>query len=225
MTSVIDGESSWILSPHSDDAALSLAVAIRSGILPGPITIVTVFSSSGFSSSSDLSIESTTQMRLEEDTDFAQIFGVSLVSLGLWDAPLRTSARDVFDSTLRLDGKDISQVSRLVGAIIGDSKDRIVILPAGIGSHIDHRVVAALDQMPFSRVYRYADQPYAIRDPNWIKRHRIAPVWVACASAENVALKMSAAACYPSQPAASRLVEDLQGARNDRVVEALWQAR
>ncbi|WP_454170620.1 PIG-L deacetylase family protein [Microbacterium paulum] len=221
--------STWILSPHADDAALSLAVALRSEVFPEPIGVVTAYSVSTFAVDEGRSQSSITAMRTAEDSRFAAAFDVSIRQLGLRDAPLRRSIKgtDVFDLRLPVLSRSVNALARRVRSIQNDWSKTTLVVPSGVGGHIDHRVAArASDGLPASSVFAYADQPYAIQDPrllDQLRERRGEPDWSATASTRNVAVKVEASEYYPSQPAAARMIAALGVASPPTILEAVWR--
>lgn len=221
MQSVVRGSGSCILSPHSDDAALSLSVAIQTGALPQPVTVVTVYSTSSFSRSRIGSTPATTRMRLEEDRRFADAFNVGLIPLGFLDAPLRYGSDDVFNMSAKPSAAEINDQTKAIMRTWESLGEPVLVVPTGLGGHVDHRIVAGVDVRSASRVLRYADQPYAFANPESFKSDE-PPTWSALASKKNVATKLRATDCYPSQPAAERMSALLEASPAESIVEALW---
>lgn len=218
----------WIVSPHHDDAALSLAAAINLGVLPAPVRVANVFTVSNYSVPRR-SLRHTSRMRAAEDRDFADAGGVVAVNLSLRDAAVRPGIglSGVFGQELEVDSVLLAQVTRRLCAAAPDLADSVLVLPAGLGGHIDHRTCAALaDAGLGTQVLIYADQPYASENsdaiPRLIERYG-EPMWTATASPGVVRIKADAARFYPSQPAAQQLIDTMEGAGVGQILEVLWR--
>jgi len=221
----------WIVSPHSDDAALSLAFAISIGLFPAPVRIVTVFSCSAFSHVTQLAREGdaefVTALRMNEDANYAKWAGVEAISLGLADAPLRpgfSAEADLFDPAMVISGELVDEVVAALNSLTTLWHQSLLVLPAAIGAHIDHRTVAAAGgRVNAGSSLTYADQPYALLQGRAAFPAKCSvPVWTTCATTEAVATKSAAATFYQSQPASSRLVSELVRTAKHDHVELLW---
>src|SRR5689334_18317690 len=86
-----------VLSPHQDDAGLSLAMTIRAASRRGiRIRIVNCFTISTYAPHSDArTADAVGAVRVAEDREFAARIGdgIEVVDLGLEDAPIRLSCR------------------------------------------------------------------------------------------------------------------------------------
>src|SRR5450755_1046546 len=94
MTGTTDG--TLILSPHPDDAALSIAGALAKGLFPPPVTLVTVFDRTNFGGGGELGgLDETTALRAREDDSFAEMVGAEIIRLGMIDACVRHGDRSI----------------------------------------------------------------------------------------------------------------------------------
>jgi LmbE family N-acetylglucosaminyl deacetylase len=176
-----------VLSPHSDDAAYSVAGVIRQHIHQGrPVLLVTVFSESTYSEQV-LSAPKVTvvEQRRREDERF-----LALITEGLddptqvqasWlkysDAPLREGYRSGEICISRpLLADDLLHATRLaeeLSAVVGQDTD--LLAPLGLGCHIDHVITreAALALASIcSHVFLYEDLPYATElSPERVESH------------------------------------------------------
>lgn len=156
-----------VISPHSDDAALSTAPLLQSlDRKEVRVEIISCFTRSAWAPNSNRhgDAESVTVLRSLEHERFMSQFGgaVTGTDLRLMDAPLRRPGRSVFDArgSTRRDEKSLA-------AALGK---RIVhhaawVLPLGLGDHVDHLIcrdtcvgIAAGQVTIF-----YEDIPYALR--------------------------------------------------------------
>lgn len=208
------GESIIVLSPHSDDAALSVPSTIRLLQQRGcEITVLTCFSRSNWAPErQDLQdIESISAVRIAEDQQFAAAAGshTRVVPLGFNDFPIRRPA----DTSPILPGE--SPEGRLVNDLIAAirpfvSTAQMVLAPLGLGSHLDHCVVTAASLLlPCPELLAfYEDIPYRLhlngdqlneRVSSMASRLRVAlhPFFVQ--RDEQLESWYHAMSCYPSQ--------------------------
>ncbi|MEU2790456.1 PIG-L family deacetylase [Streptomyces sp. NPDC007100] len=152
-----------ILSPHFDDAALSLAGLIP--LLPAPVTVVTVFggapagdppvswwdSTCGFSTAAEAH-----RARLAEDARAAGLLGVSQAVLDHPDGPYGDGGE--------LDGID-AYLSGLPAPL------PLVLLPIGTNQpdhqRVRDRALRVLDGLGAPLPLLYADLPYTGHLPEW----------------------------------------------------------
>lgn len=207
-----------MLSPHADDAALSLAASISQGLLPRPITVITVFDHSTFAGRGRRGVlEAVTKRRAAEDGRFCTAVGATLVRLGMSDACVRYPTLPI-SQLFERDGDAATrrELRIRLDAVASDNTEALLCAPLGIGGHVDHRLVAsAARSHAWTRKCFYADQPYALKAT-------VAPpdeaVVVRC-TAQTAETKRAAARMYPSQPAAADLVALLSQASVELPVE------
>jgi LmbE family N-acetylglucosaminyl deacetylase len=223
-----------VLSPHRDDAALSLAATLDGLARRGTgIVILSCFTRSDWAPwlRPDLGVEEITRTREREDLAYARKLGrlCSVVDLGLLDAPLRRPGRSVFDpEEPGAAGPETLAVSlrrRSAGAAG-------LLVPLALGGHLDHLAVrsAALAVCRRRPLGFYEDLPYAFRldDAEIAARvagieeslgrrlHPVRPV-----HPSPYAAWRRAARCYPSQFSAED-VEAMLGVLRHRGGERLW---
>lgn len=160
----IDNYQIIAVSPHFDDVALSL-----SGLLldsAQPTVVVTVHGgrpapgqpvSEWDADCGFVTAESAYLTRLAEDAASCAALGAASLTLPNADGPYR-------------DGAPLAGLDEVVRAAAGIAD---LYLPAGIGQP-DHRCVrdqaiAALEDLPGSRPYFYADLPYSAVTPGWFE--------------------------------------------------------
>jgi LmbE family N-acetylglucosaminyl deacetylase len=153
-----------IVSPHHDDACLSLA-----GVLSalGQGTLVNIFTRSVRLAKSvgDPGEESVRAIREAEDQAFARRCGLVRHDLGCYDPTIR--ATHSFDVS-RLE-EDVAQATQpLLDALAALAAPRAFLLaPLGAGRHVDHRATVEVVFRNFERlsaqyeILFYEDQPYA----------------------------------------------------------------
>lgn len=148
-----------VVSPHLDDAVLSVPCFLRSRALGGERVIVLTVFSEGDAGHAE---------RRAEDLAALALLGVEAVHLGLRDAPLRRGLARCFRAlvlgALPGDDADADAVIRTLVDAITALAPTVTLLPLGVGEHIDHRIVhAAHSRLPGPLGF-YEDRPYA-----WVK--------------------------------------------------------
>jgi LmbE family N-acetylglucosaminyl deacetylase len=166
-----------VLSPHRDDAAFSLSLSISHWLAVGhAVTILNVFTRSEYAPFSDAEakprrerLDYVSALRKREDEAFLAALGggVKMVDLEVADAPIRLQcdASIVCDMEVRADDPATPQVQAGLGKLLhGD--DVALVLPLGLGHHVDHRTArdAALEASTRVPCAFYEELPYAMRD-------------------------------------------------------------
>lgn len=84
---MLNKKGSLLVSPHSDDISMSSAHIVKRGLLPEPLHLVTVFSSSFHLVDSILPSDKTMipKIRMEEDIRFCRVIGATYHALGFCD--------------------------------------------------------------------------------------------------------------------------------------------
>ncbi len=159
-----------IISPHQDDAALSLGNFITRRKV-APIIIVNCYTVSEYSPfHQGLNRSGVIKKRNEEDKAFRnykQGASIRLINLDESDGPIRLKTRDmdVLLTERILSDKDIEHLSSLRREMAGHLKG-MLLLPLGIGGHIDH-ILACLAGLSLIKEYTsfafYLDVPYWLR--------------------------------------------------------------
>lgn len=140
-----------VLSPHFDDAPLSLGQSMIDGALSGHrITVGVVFSRTDWVrwwTPDRRRWPLVTAIRRLEETATALRFGYRVRAGGLEEAILRIGRMDpagYLSPEVDLDGPGVREVVERVTALVrrwaGDVD--LVIAPLGVGDHLDHRIVA-----------------------------------------------------------------------------------
>jgi hypothetical protein len=138
-----------VVSPHRDDAAFSLTLAMGRWIASRHrVTILNVFTRSldaAFSDADTVHLNDrlayVSALRRREDEQFLkQVPGVTLVDLNMKDAAIRLHCDPSLVPTLKPDAADtaIPKIQKAIGKLTGVSA---IVLPLGLGHHVDHLVV------------------------------------------------------------------------------------
>ncbi len=177
-----------ILSPHRDDAAFSLSIAIAGWLAARhTVTILNVFTRSRYAPYSDAAfvhendeLSYVSAMRLREDEHFLRRItndlpkglkkNLHMVDLNLKDAPirLRIPLEELSDTPVNATDPAIEKIRK---ALTGQSEAgamEALVLPAALGNHIDHLTVreAAMSFTTGIPAAFYEDLPYATTHPS-----------------------------------------------------------
>lgn len=152
-----------VVSPHCDDAVLSLGTALAHA--RRPVRVLTVFDRSRATIDGTPPAE-VTALRHAEDARVAAAFGHRFDYAGLPDSSVRGVAWD--DARAPLDRALLARAARWLSLRLAESGGSAPLyLPAAIGMHPDHRLtlLAALMALGRSRrpVMLYAEQPYLLK--------------------------------------------------------------
>ena len=171
-----------ILSPHQDDAALSLGRFIA-GRDPERFqtTILNCFTVTDYSPYREAhGITEVSKIRVGEDKLFCKqtgICNIKVVNLGEDDSLIRLNEYNL-DEILRsrpLNTEDQAHIASLQAKVSRHVRG-IMFVPVAIGHHIDHiltHLVGISCNIPRSRLNFYLDVPYWIRENARAVRHRI----------------------------------------------------
>jgi LmbE family N-acetylglucosaminyl deacetylase len=177
-----------ILSPHRDDAAFSLAIAITNWLKAGhTVTILNIFTRSRHAPYSDAGfvhendeLSYVSAMRLREDEHFIRRITETLpkglksklhmVDLNLKDAPirLRIPLEELSDTPVNPADSSIEKIRKALVKQSEAGAMEALVLPAGLGNHVDHLVVreAAMSFTTAIASAFYEDLPYAASYPS-----------------------------------------------------------
>ncbi len=146
-----------VVSPHLDDAVLSVPALVRSRAASGErVVVLTVFSDgdAGFA------------VRRDEDCAALALLGAEPLHLGLADAPYRRALPRTFRGlvlTELVEGDpDAVAVARVLVDCLAALAPDLLLLPLGVGEHVDHRVVHAAHTHLHGSIGFYEDRPYAL---------------------------------------------------------------
>lgn len=141
----------WILSPHPDDAVLSLGGFMLQASSRGErVEVVSIYDQS-----------SANECRQHEDAGALNELGAGYHSLGLNDAPDRSASYKGYAGLLLhiVPDESVDLVRSKLGELLPQGKNHRLIVPLGIGGHIDHlNVYEAAKDLAFAF---YVDLPYA----------------------------------------------------------------
>lgn len=157
-----------IISPHCDDAMLSLGSTIINKSL-GSFSIVNVFTRTNYTISGNNHIDFVTKLRKEEEYSVMSKLNIEVDFLDFDDACIRQPYSNHIDSYLEqhIDPySDLSffRVRRTIRKVLEKFISCLIFFPLAIGNHIDHRIcyliaVELLKQrMP---IFFYEDIPYS----------------------------------------------------------------
>ncbi len=209
-----------ILSPHFDDAALSCSDHILKWLAQGhDVTIITIFTkfrtpvipeflSLSMRQSGFTSLRKYEHARKNEDLEAMRLLGVKFVHLSFTDGgfrhyknqPLYPTSQDLFSGRLHPQDKKLAiNTQTLVAEYIPESA--IVVMPFGVGSHVDHVIARQVGENLSSLANRwyYLDQPYALDKTNLTIRLRIKRFWMKRNVLPISEFKKQVLDCYPSQ--------------------------
>jgi len=238
------GARALILQPHYDDAALSCGGAAAKIAQLGQADILTVFASElapgmvgDFAAwkHERWRIEDPDQLvaaRREEDAQAAAVLGCRLRWLGFPDAIYRG---ENYGSDLELFGLMhpdeqvlVEHLALEVRGLPEWSPDATVLVPLGIGMHVDHQLVFETGRILAQngvRVLAYEDAPYVIHTPLGLEE-RLAQVGDALEApilvpiSDVLETKIEAIGCYASQvPVIFRFTADYAAAVRGFAVE------
>ena len=177
-----------ILSPHRDDAAFSLAIAITNWLTARhTVTILNVFTRSRYAPYSDAGfvhendeLSYVSAMRLREDELFVRRIAETLpkgltsnlhmVDLNLKDAPirLRVPLEELSDTAVNPADSAMEKIRKALAKQSEAGAMEALVLPAAVGKHVDHLTVREA-AMPFTSTIPsafYEDLPYATTHPS-----------------------------------------------------------
>jgi LmbE family N-acetylglucosaminyl deacetylase len=177
-----------VVSPHPDDAALSVGGLLL--CLEAPITLLTVFGRSNYTLRGWLERgwKRVTEIRQAEETAYARSLGARLLYPRLTDASIRF--RGAVERMFPADG--LPALPRRLPGVLEEAlrgRPRLMLVPAGIGGHADHLAVREAARAAAAKrglaVAFYEDLPYAATfSERRLRRHlrgldaRLEPLWI-----------------------------------------------
>jgi LmbE family N-acetylglucosaminyl deacetylase len=177
-----------ILSPHRDDAAFSLSIAITNWLAARHVvTILNVFTRSRHAPYSDAGfvhendeLSYVSAMRLREDEHFVRRItqdlpkglksNLHVVDLNLKDAPirLRVSIEDLSDTPVNPADPSTEKIRKALTKQSEAGAIDALVVPSALGNHVDHLTVREAAR-PFTTNISaafYEDLPYAATHPS-----------------------------------------------------------
>ncbi len=159
-----------IVSPHFDDAPLSLGQSLLDGDLSRrEVLVVVVFSTSNWTiwfHPTPSRARVVSWVRRAEEAVAARRFGYRVRTLGFPELTLRSGATDsatMFDLTVDVGAEPFVPALRDAVLDVLEPGDE-VWFPAGMGDHVDHRIVAEVGRQVRAAgresVGFYEDRPY-----------------------------------------------------------------
>jgi len=225
-----------VLSPHRDDAAFSLALAIQSWTAAGEIvSVVNVFTRSIYAPLADVEGEAAiSALRRDEDTRFQQPFGDALrfEDLGRGEALLRDyDGDDSFIHDGPLSSGDAVEVAWLTERFATWRHEGPVYAPLAFGDHVDHRIVrdVARQVWPADRLWFYEDLPYGCGAIEALELHAqkvlgATPTSKLLGADASLNGKFEALRSYASQASMGDIVAMLSHAKSHGRAERVWAA-
>lgn len=178
------GALTLLISPHLDDAALSLGGILSGNVLQKPLLNVNIFTKSthapygyrgisgfipkqlrkGIRFRKMLLMREITRQRKREDLLFFKSQGIPYIDLDLLEAPLRGYTNIMKVSRPKVaDHLTFESIRSFVLKIASNADRGYILLPLGLGNHIDHRIArdASLSGCGNLCPIFYEDLPYA----------------------------------------------------------------
>jgi LmbE family N-acetylglucosaminyl deacetylase len=159
-----------VVSPHQEDAALGLGLAIGAWLEQGhTVEVVSCFARSENAPYSDAdSVHANDRMsfvsalRRREEEEWRKLYRsakLTLTDLNLKDAPLRLhcAPEEVFSVAVNDADKFFAKMAKALER----SRASAVVFPLGVGGHVDHRTAMLAAVTAAGPVAFYEDQPYA----------------------------------------------------------------
>lgn len=171
-----------ILSPHCDDAPLSLGAALLNRSFGTDPLVAVVFSVSCFTKDQPCTgrVDQVTALRHSEEILASQKAGYSVQFLGFPEPFVRSgfeSFSDIFDSERHVEEDTVWPKVNTALQMLFQNHRGLLIVPLACGDHIDHRIVrhCALDALAGGARFAigfYEDLPYSavLRDSQILAR-------------------------------------------------------
>lgn len=172
----------YILSPHLDDAVLSLGEHIINWKKQGKkIVVITVFTKfrtkknipeyslnyikqSGFESVRDFE-----NFRVKEDIRAMRAMKVEYEHWGFIDAGFRsvypTRNKLLSGKINKIDNQLVKKINNKINKITAD----LILLPFGVGKHVDHMIIKKAGQNLEKNILYYLESPYLWEKLNYFK--------------------------------------------------------
>lgn len=221
------------VAPHADDLAFSIGGAVLGRDRTTALHVVTVFTESAYAPglapgtpAAEIGL-----VRAAEDQRWCRRVGARREALGFGDASVRG-----FDEVTERSAAPDAVGAAVAGAlrdVLLARPDATVLCPAGLGGHVDHRIVRDAVLAVEGRVgpvVLYEDIPYVAELPADAVRATMRAVtdatpWL-LPLAEGLSGKLAAACCYASQvrPCDLRAIVDHASAVGEegKPAERLW---
>jgi LmbE family N-acetylglucosaminyl deacetylase len=174
-----------VWSPHRDDAGFSLGLAIEAWLRLGhAVEVVDVFTRTEHAPYSDAEslhpndrASFASAVRKREDEAWVKLYAglpgrgrLTLTEVGLKDAPLRLHCAE--DEVLHREPVLSDKVMQKVQRAMEQARAEAVVLPLGVGGHVDHltvRLAALPSDAGNVPLAFYEDLPYAAQAPDTVE--------------------------------------------------------
>lgn len=227
-----------VLSPHFDDVPLSLGQSLLDGTLSHcSVQVRVVFGRSNWTNwvhPTRGRAGAISWWRRGEEELAARSFGYRFRFAGWEESILRTGEMDedkVLDAGASLDDEPlVDEVAAWLTDVVRSDRPALLLAPAGIGGHVDHRIVAAaatrLVHESSPPVAFYEDRPYASHLDH---RRLVGQLPLPVTSLEPIAVsgpiteraQRRARRCYPSQMS-SYFADAMAADLVDGACERVW---
>jgi LmbE family N-acetylglucosaminyl deacetylase len=207
-----------VLSPHLDDAVLSCGAVLASAA-EANADVVTIFNGPPEGPLSDAARDfharcghgdDAMSHREGEDDLALRHLGISPTRLGFPESLYRRDAagqhrhsdlRSAFRSRPEAEPEVVQAITDRLLTVTAVEKADLLLVPLGIGDHIDHQIVAAAAQDLQRPMLWYEDIPYAMNRHyrGWEATLAPADALIHYASAAHWQRKLDAIECYASQ--------------------------
>lgn len=163
-------KSTFIISPHMDDAALSLGSAILAGRLGNRPTVVNVFSISNYTIDSPDAgdPEVVTELRKAEEKRACETMGTGAVFLDFPEVQTRglVTVHELNRKKYRLTRDPLyGDIAESLRDLFDRPASALALFPLGLGNHVEHRLLNRIGRAFLNRkattVAFYEDLPYA----------------------------------------------------------------
>lgn len=159
-----------IISPHLDDAVLSCGARIRQWIKEGnEVKVVSVFTHTGDAAAEEA--QALYNTRRSDDVAALTAMQASFTHLSFADAPFRNPAYHNFHTLLFHEAVPPAEapvkeaVQQALHQLVQQYAPHTLVLPLGVGAHIDHRIVfeaaTVFITQPLEIIF-YEELPYAL---------------------------------------------------------------
>jgi LmbE family N-acetylglucosaminyl deacetylase len=159
-----------VISPHMDDAALSLGLALLAGSLGKKPTIVNVFTRSNYTidNAGTGDVEVVTEIRKAEEKRACQLMRVNVEFLDFEEVLVRgvVKAEELLKKRYNPARDPIyGRVAETLTALVETAMPAVVIFPLALGGHVEHRLLNNIGRDFLSsgktNIAFYEDLPYA----------------------------------------------------------------
>lgn len=211
-----------VISPHFDDVPLSLGQSLRDGALSAcRVRVRVAFGRSDWTSWVHPTPERAPYVSLwrrGEETAASTLFGYRWTAANWPEALLRNgleSSDDMLDPTVDLAGEPlVDEIARWLHSVVlaggPAGRPELLLVPAGLGGHVDHRIVATAASSLVGSVDLpigfYEDRPYVAYLDEAQRAEQLEPLGLdleprTVSGPMTRSTQMWARRCYPSQMA------------------------